>query len=347
MSFLSSKVARGFAQVGLTIGGLSAIVAATFPTQAMATIAHLTAWSCNNATFCIGATNRSTGSAVSGTTFTGVGVVGSSGGIGTGVYAISHTGVGLIAKGTANDAIQATTSDSQGGGASAVDAFDNGTTASGHGVSGYSNSGYALYAQSGAYGLVDFSKGTAIFASAVGTSGQAFLAVANSSTAILRGSNSSLDQDVVSIDNMGNEILAGTLTQSGQPLIRTATSGGKTVAAYTARTSTPTLEDFAETRLVNGAADVVLDPSFAATIDTRAKYMVFLSPQGDNRGLYVTGISSHGFSIRESNGGHSTLTIDYRIVAKPFDTNAARLAPTTAFSGLAHGRALLPTPKFP
>jgi hypothetical protein len=72
--------------------------------------------------------------------------------------------------------------------------------------------------------------------------------------------------------------------------------------------------------------------------------MVFVSPQGDNHGLYVTQISGRGFVVRESYGGHATLAFDYRIVAKPFDTNAVRLAPTTALSGLVHGRKLLSIP---
>ncbi|HEY7980612.1 MAG TPA: hypothetical protein VID19_03945, partial [Candidatus Eremiobacteraceae bacterium] len=51
----------------------------------------------------------------------------------------------------------------------------------------------------------------------------------------------------------------------------------------------------------------------------------FVTPDGDNNGLYVTGKSAHGFIVREARGGRSTLAFDYRIVAKPIDENGARL----------------------
>jgi hypothetical protein len=155
---------------------------------------------------------------------------------------------------------------------------------------------------------------------------------------VLLGSNTTSQQDVLSVDSSGNEILAGTLTENGQPTIRTATSIGKMVTTYGARTSSPTVEDFGEGRLSGGEAYVALEPAFAATIDARSKYMVFLTPEGDNRRLYVTAKSGRGFVVRESNDGRSTIGFDYRIVAKPFDTNAARLAATTSLAGLQHGR---------
>jgi len=209
-----------------------------------------------------------------------------------------------------------------------------GFAATGSGVAGFSTSGAGLFSQ-GNYGLLTFSSGTAIYANNTGT-GTAIIAVSNGGD-LYTGTNAVTDQQLFSIDDSGNEILAGTLTLSGQPIIRTTTSVGKSIVAYSARTSSPTLEDFGSAQLVNGQAYVPLESTFATTIDPRTKYMVFLSPQGDNRGLYVTQISARGFAVRESNAGHSTLAFDYRIIAKPYDSNAARLAPTTAFSGLAHG----------
>jgi len=191
-----------------------------------------------------------------------------------------------------------------------------GESEAGTGVLGFTSSGAGVYAES--------------------ESGAGLQAVSYNGP-VLIGTNGNSDDDVVSVDTSGNEILAGTLTQSGQPESRMATSNGKNVTAYGDRTSRPTVEDFGEAQLLNGRAYVALDAAFASTIDQRAKYMVFLTPQGDSRGLYVVP-SDRGFTVRENNGGHSSLTFDYRIVAKPFDTNGARLAPTTAFSGLARGR---------
>jgi hypothetical protein len=47
----------------------------------------------------------------------------------------------------------------------------------------------------------------------------------------------------------------------------------------------------------------------------RDVYRVVVTPDGDTRGLYVAAKTPTGFTARESQGGHSTVTFDYRIVA--------------------------------
>jgi hypothetical protein len=47
-----------------------------------------------------------------------------------------------------------------------------------------------------------------------------------------------------------------------------------------------------------------------------ASYHVFITPNGDSKGLYVTAKTATGFEVRESGGGTSSLSFDYRIVAK-------------------------------
>lgn len=95
-------------------------------------------------------------------------------------------------------------------------------------------------------------------------------------------------------------ILAGSPSQNGTPLIGTTSQSGGQVTTFGVRASSPTLEDMSEAQLVNGQASVQLDPTLASTIDRHAKYLVFVTPQGENRGLFVTQISSKGFVVRES-----------------------------------------------
>jgi hypothetical protein len=83
-------------------------------------------------------------------------------------------------------------------------------------------------------------------------------------------------------------------------------------------------EDFGEAELVNGKAQIKLDPQFASLVKTRG-YHVFLSPYGDCRGLYVSARSATGFSVREQQRGGSTLQFSYRIVARRKDVAAERL----------------------
>jgi hypothetical protein len=87
-------------------------------------------------------------------------------------------------------------------------------------------------------------------------------------------------------------------------------------------------EDFGEGRLVDGKAEVRLDPDFAAVIKSN-KYHVFVTPYGNSNGLYVTHRNSNGFRVQEQNGGRSRLTFSYRVVAKRKGIKAERLARVT------------------
>ena len=124
------------------------------------------------------------------------------------------------------------------------------------------------------------------------------------------------------LDPLGNLTISGALTEGGTPMSVTRTLGGHALRTYAPREAESTIEDVGETTVTSGHAAVALDPAFASTIDPRLPYYVFLTAEGENRGLYVTSKTSRGFFIRETNGGSSTLNVQYRIVAKPYDASA-------------------------
>jgi hypothetical protein len=76
------------------------------------------------------------------------------------------------------------------------------------------------------------------------------------------------------------------------------------------------MEDFGTGQLEKGVAVVTIDPTFAETVSETADYHVFITPRGDSKGLYVTNATPTSFEVHESGGGASTLSFDYRIVAK-------------------------------
>jgi hypothetical protein len=128
------------------------------------------------------------------------------------------------------------------------------------------------------------------------------------------------------VDSAGNESLSGLITTSGFCSGGCSrTRGGRHELTYAAQSSEPTVEDYGEGQLVSGSANVRLDASFANAIDGKHGFLVFLTPEGDNRGLYVTKRTPTGFTVRESQGGTSTLGFMYRVIAKPYGVTAARL----------------------
>jgi hypothetical protein len=82
-------------------------------------------------------------------------------------------------------------------------------------------------------------------------------------------------------------------------------------------------EDFGTAKLAGGRALVALDPDFARVIK-EGDYMVFLTPEGDCRGLYVRRKRAASFEVREQMGGKSNIAFSYRIVGRRKDIKAHR-----------------------
>ncbi len=261
---------------------------------------------------------------------------------GTGIRGDSKSGVGAIGTSVSNTGVS---------GKSGSDVGVSGTSLSSYGVYGTSNTsdgvvgktnslsaagvlGVAPYnteAESGVGVFGDTYDGIGVEALAESSEfgGIALQAIAGDEGVTLFEGVDSRGNAAASLDYYGNLIIAGNLQQRGTPFFRTSGASGSSVTTFGDRISQPTLEDLGEAQLVNGKADVPLDARFGASVDAREKYLVFLTPMGDTRGLYVSARTGKGFSVREVGGGHSSLVFDYRIAAKPYDTAALRL-PSTA-----------------
>lgn len=185
-------------------------------------------------------------------------------------------------------------------------------------VLGASATGYGVYGQANAP--------TSIGVEALGAGGY-----------IMEGQNSGLTP-VFDLDDSGNLTISGLLTTAGSCHVGCAPAhhAGRHVSTYAAQSTEPVTEDFGEAQMVNGAGYVKLDPAFANVIESNTDYLVFITPEGDSKGLYVTEKSASGFAVRENESGRSTLAFDYRIVAKPYGSSASRLPMTIARPGERH-----------
>jgi hypothetical protein len=76
-------------------------------------------------------------------------------------------------------------------------------------------------------------------------------------------------------------------------------------------------EDFGSAKLARGRAVVKLDADFAKVIKS-GDYRVFVTPEGDCRGLYVRRRTNR-FEVREFAGGKSSIAFSYRIVGRRKD----------------------------
>jgi len=196
-----------------------------------------------------------------------------------------------------------------------------GHSTSGEGVLGTSTSGIAVSGTStSSIGVEATGSSSSAIAGVQGSNTSTSIAVrANGNGGPLFVGNNSLGVDIFTVDNAGNAH-AHSFTAD------LAAATGLKVVTYSPQAGEPTIEDFGEAQLSNGAAYVQIDSRFAGTMAHGLSYLVFITPEGMTQGtLCVTQRTSSGFAVRENQGGRSNVPFAYRIVAKPFGNQAPRL----------------------
>ena len=252
-----------------------------------------------------------------------------------GVYGLSSTA----------DGVHGVTSATNGN--SGASGISTATTGSAHGVYGRSSNGQGVYGTSsttngveghstgnGGSGVAGIQTGTSsdsgngLYGESADTTNlyEAIEAKADSAnTYIFEGFNAKTD-GLCTIDyNAALSCTGGAILKNVRTRHRDTT--GRRVLAYAAESASATINDVGSARLIAGSASVPLHPDFARVIDRDAAYYVFLTPLGDTRGLYVSAKSPAGFQVRETQGGRSSISFDYRIVAHPADASGDRLSP--------------------
>jgi hypothetical protein len=131
-----------------------------------------------------------------------------------------------------------------------------------------------------------------------------------------------------------NSTVSGNFSCSGSFEEVTPVGGGaRKVALNAIHTPESWFEDAGSGQLSGGEAVVSIESVFGETINTGVEYHVFLTPDGDCKGLYVAQKSAGSFVVKELGGGTSNIAFDYRIMAKRKGFEQVRLADRTkAFS---------------
>lgn len=98
------------------------------------------------------------------------------------------------------------------------------------------------------------------------------------------------------------------------------------MALYAVESPENWFEDFGTARLHHGVVRVTIEPIFDETVRSDLSYHVFLTPDGNCRGLYIAKKTTSGFEVRELRGGKSNVAFDYRIVVRRKGYEKLRLA---------------------
>ena len=119
----------------------------------------------------------------------------------------------------------------------------------------------------------------------------------------------------------GNVQVTGTLSAAVKNAVVPFPDGSKRVL-HCMESPEHWFEDFGTAKLGVGRAVIKLDADFAKVI-TR-DYRVFLTPEGDCRGLYVHRKTAASFEVRELMGGDSAVAFFYRVVGRRRDITRHR-----------------------
>lgn len=106
-------------------------------------------------------------------------------------------------------------------------------------------------------------------------------------------------------------------------------NGSRMVKLYAIESPQNWFEDFGSSQLSNGSATIQLEGTFGQTVNTNVNYHVYLTPNGDCKGLYVTQKTASSFEVHELGKGTSNIAFDYRIVAERKGYENIRLADRT------------------
>jgi hypothetical protein len=122
----------------------------------------------------------------------------------------------------------------------------------------------------------------------------------------------------------------GDLVCTGTKSAAVPVEGNHMVRLYAVEAADNWFEDAGSGQLANGSTTVTLDPVFAQTVNGDVEYHVFLTPNGECEGLYVTNKTTHGFEVHELHGGHTNVAFDYRIMLRRKGFENVRMQDVTA-----------------
>jgi hypothetical protein len=264
-------------------------------------------------------------------------VLGSISGV-NGAISSTSVGIGTTIPQAALDVQNSNGYGISGEGAIGVQGFGNGGggNVGVYGVS-FEPSGVENAADTGVWGDTNATNGIAVFGTAQDAIAGSFVNYnSDSSPALIaineQGSSSAVYSLIASSSDGNGCLIAtnGNLYCTGSKSAVVPVDGGsRKLALYAVEAPENWFEDFGSGHLSNGSARIDLEPTFTQTVNTDLDYHVFLTPDGDCKGLYLSQKSPTSFEVHELGGGTSSVAFDYRIVAKRKNYENVRLADLT------------------
>jgi len=271
-------------------------------------------------------------------TFTLVGGTGGSFTGASGIYAKvdnNSTGTGVIGVGNNVNTASTTTTGSGGAFTGQQGVYGKGVALTGTGVIGLGNNG------SGYYTLTGIGSGGAFAGDVCGTYGYAS---ANSGNRY--GGYFAANGGAYAYIGYNN---GGTLRKvMGAGTVNTIVknTNGELITLTCPEAPESLFQDYGIGQLVNGKAHITIDPDLAININVSPAHplKVFITLEGDCKGVYVTNKSANGFDVIELQGGSASVPFSWQIVATRANEEYILKDGTTEISDYSHRFQAAPGP---
>jgi len=125
------------------------------------------------------------------------------------------------------------------------------------------------------------------------------------------------------------------IDENGQFITRIQTSGGNTKEMFAMQSPYSEFVFSSSSELINGEAIINFDPDTCELIDENQPLKVNITLTGECGGIFVKEKSATGFVVKELNGGTSTSTFDWMVIAKrKFATTSPQSSPSQGEEGV-------------
>ena len=85
---------------------------------------------------------------------------------------------------------------------------------------------------------------------------------------------------------------------------------------YTHVSTEATVHTSGAAKLTNGKSTIAFDPDFINTVSASEPVIVTVTPTGNSNGVYISKVTSAGFTVIENNAGRSNVTVNYIAIGK-------------------------------
>jgi len=114
--------------------------------------------------------------------------------------------------------------------------------------------------------------------------------------------------------NLGNEYTSGVSAD----IVSTAT---ERIPVYSVTSNQVKVYADGYANLINGTCRVNFDKAFESVISSDGKPTVTVTPIGECRGIYISEIDNNGFTVKEQNGGTSSVEFSWIAIGKRIDAD--------------------------